>query len=401
MRAISLLSCFVSLSMFAVAQQSPVDQRIAAARAAVASTKAGFDAYNDLAASLCRKGRDTGDVSVYDEAAKALQKSMALSANNYDALRLRVGVLIGEHQYQEALKLAQQLNKKAPDDIIVWGLLVDAHSALGNYSEAERCAQWVLDLRRASALGFEKAADLRILFGDAEGSAQFYDEAFTRTAQSDPDQRAFLLTQKARVLLDSGDARGAAAALDKAFALFPSSQLASLVKGDLETAKGNYPQAASIFEKCYQAVPSTQNLYRWAKSLDLAGDKNAAEQQFAAFEKQARAQISLDFNANLELVYFDIDQKHDAREAVRIAKLEAARRPDCHTRAALAWALYSNAEFSEAKTEMDKALAVGIRDATYMCRSAQINAKAAGTGVDSHACAAPIHNMQASLGDSQ
>jgi len=43
--------------------------------------------------------------------------------------------------------------------------MVDANSALGNYSEAERDAQWILDLRRASALGFEKAADLRELFG--------------------------------------------------------------------------------------------------------------------------------------------------------------------------------------------------------------------------------------------
>jgi hypothetical protein len=68
-------------------------------------------------------------------------------------------------------------------------------------SEAERDAQWILDLRRASALGFEKAAGLRELFGDDLGAIEFYGEALTRTAQSDLDQRAWLLTQKARLTL--------------------------------------------------------------------------------------------------------------------------------------------------------------------------------------------------------
>ena len=51
-------------------------------------------------------------------------------------------------------------------------------SALGNYTEAERDCQWILDLRRGSALGFEKAAGLRELFGDNEGAIEFYGEAF-------------------------------------------------------------------------------------------------------------------------------------------------------------------------------------------------------------------------------
>jgi len=354
---------------------SPAAQRVAVARKQVEASPKAFQFYNELAFALCREARDKSDIALYDEANLALDQALSLSSGNYEALKLRAAVLLGKREFQEALKLSQNLNKKVPDDIGGWALLTDANSALGNYAEAERDAQWILDLRPGSSLGFEKAAALRELFGDNEGAVEFYEEALRRTSQSDADQRAWLLTQKARVMLAAGNPKAAGEILVEVFRLFPNSQQASLVLADVKAASGDYKDAAAIFEKCYQAVPTCGVLYRWANALRQAGQNEKAALQFAAFETKARAEIAKTYNANLELIAYYCDHKSDPAEALRIATLESSRRKDAATLAAFAWALYQNGKFNEAKAQMDRALAVGVRDPNYLCHAALISAK--------------------------
>jgi tetratricopeptide (TPR) repeat protein len=196
-----------------------------------------------------------------------------------------------------------------------------------------------------------------------------------RTAQSDLDQRSWLLTQKARFTLASGNAKAAGEILTEALDLFPGSQLATLVMADVHAANGEYAEAANLVEKCYRAVPSSANLYRWAEALDQAGQKEKAAVQFAAFETRARAEIAKPYNANLALISFYDSRRNDPAEALRIATLESSRRQDSATLAAFAWALYQNGKFAEAKTQMDKALAVGIREADYFCHAERISTK--------------------------
>lgn len=381
---LSLLLVLSASGLFAW-QQAPSaalsypDQRISLARQEVLASPKGFQAYNNLASGLCRKARDTSNLSLYQEAETAVNRSLELSPGNYDGMKLRIAVLLGEHEYPQALQLARDLNKKIPDDIANWASLTEGNAALGNYAEAEKDCQWILDLRRASALGFEEAAGLRELFGDKEGAIEFYGEALTRTSQSDIDQRSWLLTQKARLQLAAGNLKSAADTLADALRLFPQSALAALVMADLQAAGGQHVEAAHLLEQCYRTVPSSANLYRWASALERAGKAQEASVQFAAFEKQARSEMAKPYNANLELVEYYTDHQQNAAEALRIARLEASQRQDCATLAALAWAQYHNGQFAEAKTSMDKALAVGIQEPTYTSRAGLIAAKFGGS----------------------
>jgi len=408
--SLTIVSSFVVLNLLgqSTVAVSPADQRIADARKVIAASPRSFEGYNQLATALCRKARDTSDLSLYDQANAAVDRALELSPGQYEASRLRVSVLLGRHDFAQALKLAHAVNKRTPDDIAGWALLADANIGLGNYEEAVQDAQWVLDLRSGNALGFEKAARLREVYGDNEGAIEFYGEALRRTAQSDLDQRAWLFTQQARLTLANGHAKTASEILATAVQLFPASQQAAFIKADIAAANGNYAESATLFEKCYRNVSSANNLYLWAKALDKAGQKDDASKQYAAFEIQARAEISQTYNANIELTEYYVNRKNDPAEALHIATMESSKRQDSPTLAALAWALYQNNKFAEAKTQMDKALAVGVREASYFCHAARISAKlnnAADTAkfekeaatFGANACSAESQ-MQASIG---
>ncbi|HEY7304819.1 MAG TPA: tetratricopeptide repeat protein [Bryobacteraceae bacterium] len=220
MRILALLAFWAPLGLIAAPTQPPSAQ-----------------SYKDLAAKLCRQARDNGDVTVYDRAWEALQHSLQLSPGNYDAQKLEVTVLIGRREFSQALKLASEVNAMAHDDIAGWGLLVDANIALGSYDAAERAAQWILDLRPGSSLGFEKAAILRGIFGDPEGASEYFDEAYRRTSPNDVDQRAWLLTQNARAQLAAGNRKRAEQLLDEALQLYPDSQSAAATLAKVRASK--------------------------------------------------------------------------------------------------------------------------------------------------------------------
>ena len=365
-----------------VAPSSPVEQRIRAAQRRVQADEESPQAFNDLAFAYCRAARDRGDLALYAQAQAALDRSLQLSPSGFEAEKLGVTVLLGRHEFARALERAAALNQKSHDDIGVWALLVDANVALGNYSEAERDAQWILDLRPGSSLGFEKAAGLRVWFGDPEGAVEFFDEARRRTSPNDRDQQAWLLTSAARLQL--ANPKRAAELLAQAQTLFPDSQFALQVLAELRMAQGDYPAAAALFETRYRNVKSASNLYDWAEALEKSGRHEQALAAFQTFEAQARAETGSPYNANRDLIFFYADRDHSPAEALALAAREAAARHDSPTLDAYAWALYINGRYAEAKTQMDRALAVGIRNPAMLDRAARIAAKAGDTAASNH-----------------
>jgi tetratricopeptide (TPR) repeat protein len=230
MRFNILVLMFAAAPFLAAAENSiatnPADERIAATQKALHSNPLSPDPHIDLAAEYCRKARDSEETRYYDLAETELENALKIAPGSYDAQKLKVTVLLGRNELDAALKLATDLNQRVPDDIALWGLLAEINAALGNYKEALRDAQWVLDLRPGSTLGFREAARLREAYGDPEGAIEFYEEARRRTPQSDAEERAWLLTQVANLTAQTGDKQRAATLFEEARKLSPGSQLA-------------------------------------------------------------------------------------------------------------------------------------------------------------------------------
>ncbi len=346
----------------AAADPTPAEERIAAAERTVNARPKSPEAYNELALAFARRARETADPQFYARAEQAIETSLKLAPDNFEALKMRTWVLLGKHEFAAALEVAQALNKRMPDDLLVYGLLTDAYVELGRYKEAEEACQWMLDLRPGNIPAFTRAAYLRELFGDFEGAAELMTKAYERTPSSEVEDRAWLLTQLAHVARLAGSTAEAERLLGEASKLFPNYHYTLGQLAKIRSKQGKHRDAAALLKQRYDSAPHPENLYELARALQAAGRRAEARTAFATFEKQALAESEKWDNANRELVSYYLDVARQPREGLRIASLEYARRQDVHTLEAYARALHANRRAEEARSIMRRVLDVGVKD---------------------------------------
>lgn len=332
----------------------------------------GLEEHLELARVQLRQARDGDDPAIYSKAAATLEQALRLANGNYDALKLQVAVLLGLQDFAKALRQANELNRKMPDDIVFWGYLVDANMAIGEYAEAEKAAQWILDLRRGSTLGFTKAAALREVFGDREGAIEFYNEALLRTSPNDADERSWLMTKVARLQLAQQNLKQTGEWIDNAIALNPGNVLALRTLADLKSAQHDYPETVRVRRQVIERTRNTKDLYALALALDQAGQTAEAESAFHEFESKARVEQAQTVNANRELVFYYADRRRSPAEALAVASKAAETRHDVETLDAYAWALYRAGQFTDAEVQINRALAPGAREAKLACHALRI-----------------------------
>ncbi|MEO5742249.1 MAG: tetratricopeptide repeat protein [Vicinamibacterales bacterium] len=370
--AIIALGC---LPAAIVAQGAPPpEQRVTAAERRVNLKPESFEAHNDLALSLTQRARETADTRYYDRAEESVRRSLELSPGNLGAQKMRVWVLLGKHEFAAALEQARALNKQIPDDVQVYGFLTDAHVELGNYKEAEETCQWMLDLRPGNIPALTRAAYLRELFGDIEGAIEFMTAAYQRTSPTEVEERAWFLSQLGHLELIAGRLTDADRVLEEALRVLPDYHYALAGLSKVRLAQGRAGDAVDLLKRRYEAATHPENLYDVAEALVRAGRPSEADVAFAEFEKRALRESQGWDNANRELIFYYSDRAGRPKDALRIARMEVARRQDVYTLNAYAWALHVNNEHQSAQQFIDRALAVGIKDPSILSRARLIAA---------------------------
>lgn len=356
------------------ASPSPAELRIAAAKKVLREQPNRYQAYNDLALALVRHARETGDDSYYEQAGVAIASSLRIQPENFEAEQAQVDLLLAEHKYRAALEEARTLNHRMPDAVLVWGYIAEAEAALGNYQEAEEAAQWMMNLRPGNLPAYLTGATLRQDWGDVDGAEDFLDKALQQTPPLETEQTAWILTRMARLLRLSGHAEAAEALLQKALKTFPNYYQSLEELAEVRLAQRRYPEAVGLLETRNRSFPTTLSILLAARCYERAGRPADAAKTYAEFERESRAQIALSDNANLELITYYTDHARQPREALRIARLEIQNRHDIWALDVYAWALYSNRKYVEADQQIEKARAIGTRDAAIYYHAGAIEA---------------------------
>jgi tetratricopeptide (TPR) repeat protein len=354
---------------------SPAAQSVAEARREIVEKPAQYAGYNLLAMALVRRAQETSTGTYLTQAEDAVKKSLELAPHNFDAEQVRVAILLSEHEFPAALDAATALNKKVPDDVMVYGLLTDANVELGNYNDAETSAQWMLNLRPGNLPALIRAAHLRKLFGDAEGAYELMELAYQSTPPTETEERAGILTEMGQVRLASGNPDAAEKLLLQALTAFPGYPATLGNLAQVRTSQKRYQEAVMLLQQRYQSAPRPGNLYDLAEALQLAGRDGEAKKAFAEFETNALLESGKKDNANRDFIFYYTDQLQQPAKALKLAEQEFAWRHDVYTLDAYAWALHVNGQDAEARKQIETALAVGIREAKLFLHAGVIALK--------------------------
>jgi tetratricopeptide (TPR) repeat protein len=351
---------------------SPAERSIAQVNRLIVKKPNDFEAYNALALALSRRARETSDVKYYYQAEEALKQSFDISPDNFDGARTHVWLLLGRHEFPAALEEARKLNKRMPDDIMTYGFLTDANVELGNYKDAEKAAQTMLDLRPGTLPALTRAAYLRELFGDIDGSLELMNMALQSTAPGEVEDEAWILTQMAHLKLAAGNTADAEKYLQNALLLFPGYHYALGNLAKVRIQQRRYDDAVRLFQQRYTAAPHAENMFDLAVALRLAERRDEASKAFAEFEQKSLAETTRKDNSNRELVFYYADYAHMPVKALEAARREFSWRHDVFTLDCYAWALHANGQDHEARRQIESALSVGIRDSKLIRHAGEI-----------------------------
>jgi tetratricopeptide (TPR) repeat protein len=359
----------------AEAKLSPAERSMAQARKLIERNPRDFEAYNALALALSRRARETSDVKFYALAEETLQKSFAVAPDNFDGQRIQVWLLLGKHEFAAALDTAKKLNQKMPDDVMLYGFLTDANVELGNYKDAETAAQWMLDLKPGNTPGLTRAAYLRELYGDIEGSLELMNMGYQSTPPGEAEDAAWIVTQMAHLNLAIGKIDESEKLSLQALVMFPGYHYALGNLAKVRIQQERYDEAVELLRRRYQAAPHAENLYDFAQALRLAGKTDDANRAFAEFEQKSLLETNRGDNSNHELIFYYADYAKQPTKALEVAQREIARRHDVFTLDSYAWALYGSGQYAEARKQIETALAVGVRDAKIFRHAGEIALK--------------------------
>jgi tetratricopeptide (TPR) repeat protein len=372
MKVIWLL--FVS-SFVLCAEPTLIEQRIAASRQAITKNNKDFNAYNDLALALVRRARETANASFCVDAEAPVAQSLKLAPTGFDGRRARVAVWLCEKRWADALEEATALHNQVMDDVPTWGYIADAQTALGNYEEAAKAVQWMINMRQASPQALQRAAVLREAYGMNEPALDWLTSALHLTSGSDAEERAWLLTRIARLNRIMGRAKAADDAADQALALAPDYPWALTEHGLNLVAEKKYNEAFEVFQTRRRVAPSVSGLYDSALALNSAGRSEDAQRMFVEFEKAARPLAAQPDNANLELIAYYSGVGNKPAEAARIAQDMLTHRHDLETLAACAEALAAEGEWMSASQKMSEALKLGAKNPSWLIEAGRIARK--------------------------
>ena len=347
---------------------SKIDQRILRAQQSVAKFPNRAGAYNQLAAAYMQKARETADFSFNAHADAAITRSLTVEPDNYDGLKLRTKLQLTYHRFAEALETTHRLQTFRNDDHDVWGQITDALVELGDYPNAVKAAQQMVDLRPDSS-SYARVSYLRSLHGDTQGAIDAMVAALKASNPNDPEAVAWCHVQIGNELMNVGKLEEAEREFDTALQIFPDHSLALQGKARARVAAGDLQGAVAIYEREPNSADASQALGDLYAKLGKTDAAKAAYEKFETLERE---------NAALErswrhMVNFWLDHDQNLVEALQFATTEYESRKDIFTCDSLAWALFKNGRTVEAKKVIKEALRTGSKEQRINDHAIKIN----------------------------
>ena len=310
---------------------------------------------------------NSGDLAALAAIERNIDDSVAWLANPGDLYLLKANAAFKLHKLAEvaaALRAAPSVHDSDEGRLI----RADLDFQHGHYQAAERCYLEVLKHERSWG-ALARLAHLRSKMGDSTGADDLYEEAQDQLTAK--EMRAYAWLEVQRGFLDFARGRHGEAQLHygRADKTYPGYWLVDEHIAELLGAEGRYDEAVGILERIISIVDRPDLDQAIGELYEFAGQGRPAvywkERALSAYLDSAQ-RGEVHYYHHLVDYYTDVEE--DGGEAVKWAYKDLQLRENFATQAALAWALYRDGRFSEARHWIDRALASGVVNARlYFC----------------------------------
>ncbi len=342
-------------------------------------------AYAALGAAYFQQARETGDVSDYELAEKALHLSLDIVSSDFSAegpLESLAEVCMGEHRFADALTSAQRALSLGSGDVSPFAIVGDAQADMGEYDRAAlayaRLTPPDMTLApRAAYARDSRMAYLSFIAGNTADAIRLMKTSVSEgiAAQLPQENLAWLYYELGDFFSQAGDALSANSAYLTALETHPGDYRALAGLAKLRATNGRHAEAIELYQRAIAVVPMPIFIADLGDLYARSGKQVDADKQYQLVEYIGRLGKINQVLHNRDLALFYADHDLKLPEALTLAQKEFEVRHDIYTWDALAWALYKNGRYPEAANASAKAMHHGTRDALLIFHAGMIAAK--------------------------
>ena len=360
------------------------DTQIAALQHRVKMAPGDYTGYDALGAAFFQKARETGDITYYDLAEKALNKSIDLVPQDFraaDPLIHMCLVYMGEHRFSDVLKYGQKAAALGSGNLAAFAVEGDAYTDMGDYDEAAaayKAAQTLGDATASpSQLSYtldSRKAYMSFLHGNSTEAIRLMNGAIVAALQTrEPlENLAWLYFELGERYFQTGDLANADRSYSAGIAADPNHyrSLAGLAK--LRAAQGRFEESIQFYQRSIALIPFPPYVAELGDVYTKLGKAKEARQQYDLVEYIAHLSKLNQVLANRELALFYADHEIKLADALRLARQELEIRHDIYTWDTLAWVLYKSGQTQEAAAAIKNALSLNTNDSLLLFHAGMI-----------------------------
>ena len=365
-----LMQAFTDRAMADQVARMATDERIKMYETLANYKPGDFHYQSLLAGSFIQKMRETMDPGYLDRASKIVDAVLSADGADYEALRLRSQIELERHNFTKVAEYSRELIASSPEDPWNWGTLGDSLMELGQYDKAAEAYQRMVNMR-PDLSSYNRASYYRFVSGDAAGAIEVMKRAIGAGSRS-MENVAWCYVDLGNMYFKIGQVGEAERADLSALRAFPGYYPAHAGLGRAYAAQGKIPEAIESYKRAQASVPLVEYAGALQDLYALAGQPDEARKQAEMvdmIDKMEQAS-GLNVNRNLAMAYADRDRKLD--RALALVEGELRGRRDIYTYDALAWALYKNKKYEEARKAKEKALELGTPEPAFYYHAGMI-----------------------------
>jgi tetratricopeptide (TPR) repeat protein len=385
---VTAVAVAIFLSFFATqqarAQQHESDDQIHFFQWKVSQDPDDFFNYDRLGVAYLQKARETGDITYYDLAAKALEKSLALESTQAEAspaTKHLAAVYYAQHRFSGSLALAQRAIDLNPRDITPYALIGDAQSEMGNYDKAWAAYRQLQNPDSIESAGSAvqylqqtRASTESFITGDTKAAIDHLRRAVDISVASRMPKESIAWSQfmLGENYFQSGDFASAKASFTDALKTYPQYHRALAGLAKVSSAEGHLTESIELYKQAINIIPLPSYATALGDVYTKAGNAVEAGKQYDLVEYIGRLNALNQTVYNRELSVFYADHDIHLQYALQLARKEFEIRHDIYTWDALAWALYKNSQPRQAADAMKEALRLETNDPLLLFHAGMI-----------------------------